>query len=103
MGLPYSFNNIYSTMENINKTYVLLEKMVNATLQGNGSLVTELNQTFSRIAARIHHSPQTSLELQYDRCRTSCVMAFRNTSNKDSSLKDAQTSFSEIPNPKQEK
>ncbi|MBI2650535.1 hypothetical protein HYX04_04435 [Candidatus Woesearchaeota archaeon] len=87
-------------MSAINEMYGILEQMVKSAADGHKQKVLKLNESYESLVPKVYHSPFTKLDLEYDRCRTSCVMSVITLEGHERLVADAQEIFSRIPNPK---
>ena len=88
-------------MSDITDLYTVLECMERNAEKDNVEEVLELNKQYEEIVHDVYHGPQTSLEIQYEQCRQSCVLPFMDLMPfmHDELIEDAKESFAKIPRP----
>jgi hypothetical protein len=86
-------------MTAMQEMYAILEEMVAGAKSDNLESVTEFNKRFEVLVPHVYHKPVTELDLMYDNCRQSCVMAERMRTMHQEFLSNAIERFSKIPKP----
>ena len=79
--------------------YKTLKDMLENAEQGNQKEVLKLQASFETLIPKVYHNPLTKLDLLYENCMQSCVMAETNLHMRKKFLKDATERFSKIPKP----
>lgn len=79
--------------------YSLLERMIESAEKKDKEEVLKLNESFEKIVPDVCHYPPTDLDLKYDNCRQSCVMALKMPGMYKKFISDAKDRFSKIPKP----
>ena len=79
--------------------YPVLEEMLFYAKRQEQERVTELNQLFEILFPKVFQNPMTELDIMYDNCRQSCLMAEKMITLRQEFLEDAIERFSKIPKP----
>ncbi|RLE46579.1 hypothetical protein DRJ22_01565 [Candidatus Woesearchaeota archaeon] len=78
--------------------FSILEQMVYHAINGNASEVLELNKSYRQLEYDVYSFIHEDLRIEYDLCRTSCVMAFNDltASNYAGLIADAKARLEKI-------
>ncbi len=82
--------------------YGILEEMLDCAKRDKLERVLELNRSFQELVPCVYQDPITELNLMYDNCRQSCVMAEKMRGMRQKFLEDATERFSKIPKPEED-
>lgn len=100
LGIDLNIYRYYhQNMTALKDMYAILEDMVECAEHDQSGRVLELNGLFEKLVPQVYHDPITELDLNYDNCRQSCVMASKMPDMREQFLKDAKERFSTIPKP----
>ena len=88
-------------MSDLKDLYVILERMERNAEKDNVERVLELNKQFESVCHEVYSDPNTDLDVEYERCRQSCVLSFTGFMSfmHDELVNDAKESFYNLPNP----
>lgn len=78
------------------KIVKLLGEMVKSARKKDRDRMKKLNEDYGKLTSQFYHNPLTHLELMYENCRTSCVMALHMPSLYDKLFTDAKTKYKQI-------
>ena len=86
-------------MSEIKQMYGILEQMIEGAESKDLKKVMELNKSYETLVPRVYHKPPTTLDLEYENCRQSCVMAIQMPNMYEKFILDAKERLPRIPKP----